>query len=314
MEFFKKETNIDFMRIRKFSAMVSIVVVSIALISLFTKGINWGLDFTGGIVVELQYQKAPQLDKIRQQLAKLNYADAIVQNFGSNRDIIIRLAPHNSQPQEQQLAKVLLHNLSFSNNVVQLKRIDVVGAQIGQEMTHKGLFAVLLAILLTMIYIAIRFEYRFAVSSAVALAHDPILILGIFSFWQIEFDLTSLAAILAVLGYSLNDTIVVFDRIKENFLRMRRQGAVEVVNASINQTLSRTIMTSGLTLLVVVALLFLGGATLFGFSLAFFIGILVGTYSSIYVAGALSIALGLKRADLISTPSKITRENEGILP
>ncbi len=299
MEFFR-QTQVDFMKIRKITAVFSAVVMLLCLTSLFTKGINWGLDFTGGIVIELDFPQDADVDSIRNALQKDNFKDAQVQTFGSAKDIMIKLAPREGV-NERDVAKKVLDIVQSKTNAATLKRVDAVGSQVGQELTHQGFIAVLIALGATMIYIGLRFERRFAMSSAVSLAHDPIIILGIFSFFNIEFDLASLASILAVIGYSLNDTIVVFDRIKENFLRVRKASSKDIVNLSINQTLSRTIMTSGLTSLVVIALLIFGGPTLFGFSLSFFIGIIVGTYSSIYVSGALALTLGLVKEDLMAT-------------
>lgn len=298
MEFFHKKTNINFMKIRGITAVISILMILISFAVLFTKGINWGLDFTGGIVIELGYKQDAPLANIREKLRSSEYPDAVVQSFGSPKDVIVRLAPRDNID-EKSVASNLINILQADGTQLELKRVDVIGAQVGKELAEQGGLAILIALIAIMIYIAMRFEMRFAIASAVSLAHDPILILGIFSLYQIEFDLTTLAAMLAVIGYSLNDTIVVFDRVKENFIKIRKTAAVDLVNLAINQTLSRTIMTSGLTLLVVIALLIYGGPTLFGFSLALLIGIIVGTYSSIYVSGATAVALGLKRSDLL---------------
>jgi preprotein translocase subunit SecF len=303
VEFFKKQTNIDFLGIRRITAAISIILVLGSLITLAVRGIHWGLDFTGGTVIELQYPEAADLARIRHALQSSDFHDAIVQNYGSARDVSIRLAPRE-QITEQVIAQKVTTILSQDDPAVKLMRVEAVGSQVGKELTQQGVLALLLALLLTAIYIAFRFEYRFGISAAVALMHDPILILGIFSLFQIEFDLATLAAILAVIGYSLNDTIVVFDRIRENFIKMRRGESVEIINLSINQTLSRTIMTSFLTLLVVLALLFFGGPTLFGFSLAFSLGVIIGTYSSIYIAGALAVVLGLSKKDLMPRPKE----------
>jgi len=298
MEFFRKKTNIDFMKIRSITAVFSAAMMIASFVILFSKGINWGLDFTGGIVIEIGYEQDAQLPKIRETLREANYTDAVVQSFGSPKDVIVRLAPRENMD-EKAIASSIIDVLKSEGAKLTLKRVDVIGSQVGRELAEQGGMAMIVALIAIMIYIAMRFEMRFAIASAVSLAHDPILILGIFSLYQIEFDLTTLAAMLAVIGYSLNDTIVVFDRVKENFIKVRKTEAVDLVNLSINQTLSRTIMTSGLTLLVVIALLVYGGPTLFGFSLALFIGIVVGTYSSIYVSGATAVALGLKRSDLL---------------
>lgn len=298
MEFFRKTTHIDFLKIRGITAVISVVMVLLSSVALYNHGINWGLDFTGGIVVELGYTEDAPLTQIRDAMQSANYPDAVVQSFGSTKDVIIRLAPREGI-NEQEIAKNILSVLTSDGTRVELRRVDAIGSQVGRELAEQGALAILVALIGIMIYIAMRFEMRFAISSAIALAHDPIIILGIFAFYDLEFDLTTLAAILAVIGYSLNDTIVVFDRVKENFIKMRKGDPVEVVNLSINQTLSRTIMTSGLTLLVVIALLIHGGPTLFGFSLSLLIGIIVGTYSSIYISGASAVLLGLQRSDLL---------------
>lgn len=298
MEFFKKQTKIDFLGIRRITAVISIVLVLLSLAGLAIRGIHWGLDFTGGTVIELTYPQAADLDKIRDVLQNSPFSDAIVQHYGSARDVIVRLAPREDLS-EQAIAQQVAVILKQQEPDLSVKRVDAVGSQVGHELATQGAMAVLLALFLTAVYIAFRFEYRFAISAAVSLAHDPILILGVFSLFRIEFDLPTLAAILAVIGYSLNDTIVIFDRIRENFIKMRRGTPVEIVNLSINQTLSRTIMTSFLTLLVVLALLFFGGPSLFGFSLALCLGVLVGTYSSIYVSGAFAVFLGLDKKDLM---------------
>lgn len=304
MEFFKKTTKIDFMKIRFMSALFSTILVLASFAALFTKGINWGLDFTGGIVIELGYHQDASLPDIRDKLKKADYHDVIVQSFGTPKDVIIRLAPREGVD-EKVVAANIVSVLTKDGSKVDLKRAEVMGAQVGKELAEQGALAILVAILAITIYITTRFEMRFAIASAVALAHDPIVILGIFAFFQVEFDLTTLAGMLAVIGYSLNDTIVIFDRVKENFIKLRKTSSVDIVNLSINQTLSRTIMTSGLTLLVVVALLIFGGPTLYGFSLSLFIGIIVGTYSSIYIAGSLAVVLGLKKTDLIPVKKEV---------
>jgi preprotein translocase subunit SecF len=274
---------------------------------LATRGIHWGLDFTGGTVMELEYPQAVETNDVRAILDSNGFQDAVIQHFGSTHNILIRLAPREGIS-EQAVGESVRSILQAHDPSVKLLRSEVMGAQLGKELAEQGGLAILVALIGTMLYIAIRFEWRFAVGAGIALAHDPILILGLFSFFQFEFDLPTLAGILAVIGYSLNDTIVVFDRVKENFLKLRKGDAVEIVNLSLNQTLSRTLMTSFLTLLVVTSLLVYGGPSLFGFSFALFIGIIVGTYSSIYVAGALSVALGLSRADLMPTPKKQERD------
>lgn len=298
MEFFKVKTKFDFMGVRRYAAWFSVFIMLLSLAGLAVRGIHWGLDFTGGTVIELQYQTPADVDAIRTELSTHGYADAVVQHFGSAQDIIVRLAPR-ADADEQSIGKNVLAVLLKNDPTVVLKRADVVGAQLGKELAEQGGVAILVAMIGTMIYIALRFEWKFAVGAVLALMHDPILILGVFSWCQFEFDLPTLAAILAVIGYSLNDTVVVFDRVKENFIKLRQGDTLEIMNLSLNETLSRTIMTSAMTLMVVTSLLIYGGTSLFGFALALFIGIIIGTYSSIYVAGALSVKLGLCRADLM---------------
>lgn len=299
MELFKQNSNIDFMGARKWTAILSIALFAFSLISLMTYGLKWGLDFTGGTQIEIAYAQPASLEQIRTTLSSAGFPEAVVQSYGKSTDVLISIAPRAGVDQSQLVEKVMTVLPGAEK-----RRVDMVGPQVGQELAVKGALAVVVAMLCTMIYIAFRFEYRFAVSAAAALVHDPVLILGIFSFFQIEFDLKALGALLAVIGYSLNDTIVVFDRVRENFRKVRRTSPADIMNLSINQTLSRTIMTSVLTLVVVVSLLIYGGETLRGFSLALIIGIVVGTYSSIYVAGTLAIALGLSRKDLLPVLQK----------
>jgi len=294
MELFKPNSTIDFMGARFWTWLLSALLFVAAMAALFAKGIHWGLDFTGGTQIEVTYTSTADLSDIRQRLVAAGFPSAVVQNYGNSTDVLISIAPRENLDQAGLVSQVLAA-LPGANK----QRVDFVGPQVGEELAIKGALAILVSLLCTMLYIALRFEYRLAVSSAVALIHDPLLILGVFSFWQIEFDLKALAALLAVIGYSLNDTIVVFDRVRENFRKLRKNTPTEVMNISINQTLSRTIMTSALTLVVVFALFLYGGETIHGFSLALIIGIVIGTYSSIYVAGALAIAMGLSRRDLM---------------
>ncbi|PIQ42671.1 MAG: protein translocase subunit SecF [Gammaproteobacteria bacterium CG11_big_fil_rev_8_21_14_0_20_46_22] len=306
MEFFKQNTKINFMAIRKWTAMLSCALFLVSILSLVINGLNFGLDFTGGSQIILSLDKPANIGQIRQSLEKAGFTKSNVQAYGNTREVQISVA--NKKTGTQQNSKLLEQQLS--NKIATLvpgssvESVNFVGAAVSSQLAYKGILAVIVALLGTMIYIAFRFEYRLAVSAAVAMIHDPVLILGFFSLFHVEFDLTSLAAVLTVLGYSLNDTIVVFDRVRENFRKMRKGSPTEVVNAAINQTLSRTVMTSGMTLIVVLALLFFGGAVIHGFALALVIGIVVGTYSSIYVAGALAVALGLSRQDLLPTAKK----------
>ena len=294
MEFFKTNTNINFMGQRKGAAFFSCLLFAFSVISLIIFHLNLGLDFTGGTQIEVTYAKPVDANQIRDQLQQAGYGQAVVQQYGTAKDILIRLGTQKVQNKDQfkdQLQTILPGAM--------LQQIQYIGPQVGKALATNGILAILVSLLATMLYIAVRFEYRFAVSAAVALIHDPILILGLFSFFHIEFDLITLAAVLTIIGYSLNDTIVVYDRVRENFRKVRKETPLEIMNLSINQTLSRTIMTSGLTLLVVIALFIFGGPTLHGFSLALIIGIIVGTYSSIHVAGSLAIAMGLERQHLL---------------
>lgn len=312
MEFFKHNTHIDFMSQRKWAAIASIILFVLSITSLVMNGLNWGLDFTGGTQIQLHFPKAIDANDVRERLQAAGFKEAVVQNYGTSEDVLVSMALPKKEKAEttaqteagvdatkgavmEQLMKVLPE--------AKVQQVDYIGPQVGQELATKGALAIVVALLGTMIYIALRFEMRFAVGSTVALVHDPVLILGIFSFFHIEFNLIALAAVLTVIGYSLNDTIVIFDRVRENFRKLRKSSPVDVINQSTNQTLSRTIMTSALTLTVCIALFFLGGSTLHGFALALIIGIVVGTYSSIYVAGSLALGLGLTRQHLLP-PSK----------
>lgn len=315
MEFFKQNTKIRFMGIRKFTYAFSIIIVVASLSSLIMNGLNFSLEFTGGTQLVLKYDKAANPQAIREELEQAGVTKAEVTNYGKDNFALVKLGvekgvtsdaegkPLKSKEIESFIEKNTSNTSAGKPTVLSLNSI---GAQIGKQLAWKGALAVIVALILTMIYIAFRFEYRFAMSSTLALIHDPLLILGIFAYFQIEFDLTALAAVLTVIGYSLNDTIVVFDRVRENFRKLRKGQPQEILDLSINQTLSRTVMTSGLTLIAVVALFVMGGPVVHSFSLAMIVGIIIGTYSSIYVAGALALDLGLSRKDLIPAPRKET--------
>lgn len=303
MELFNPDSKVDFMGLRKWSAILSALIFVISIGALMVNGLRWGLDFTGGTQIEVTYEKPVDLQKIRDQLRDAGFTQAQVISYGTSRDVLISIAPKGDLMRSK-----LVDNTMAALPGATKMRDEYIGPQVGQELATKGALAIIVSLLATMIYIAMRFEYRFAVSSAVALIHDPVLILGVFALFQIEFDLKALAALLAVIGYSLNDTVVVFDRVRENFRKIRKASAYEIMNLSINQTLSRTIMTSALTLVVVVVLFFYGGETIHGFSLALMIGIIIGTYSSIYVAGALALHMGLSRTDLIAAPKTTVDE------
>ena len=309
MEFFKHNTTINFMAQRKWAAIFSIILFLLSIASLLFHGLNWGLDFTGGTQIQLSYPVEANLNQIRLKLENAGYQDAVVMSYGTSRDVLITLVPQNQRANamNNKIQSEIVKQVTEALPEAKVDQVSYIGPQVGKEMASKSVLAILFALLGTMVYIAFRFDFRFAVGSTVALIHDPIIILGIFSFFNIEFNLIALAAVLTVIGYSLNDTIVIFDRVRENFRKFRKASSLEVMNLAINQTLSRTIMTSGITLTVVLALFFLGGSLLHGFSLALIIGIIVGTYSSIYVAGSLTLALGLAREHLV-TPLKTIDE------
>jgi len=295
------ELNIDFMRQRKAAAWLSGAVLIVCLLSIVFRGFDFGLDFTGGTVIELGYAQPTELSDVRTALETEGLGGATIQYFGSRTDILIRLAPQDGvEEASAQLSDRVFAALSrAAEGQVELRRVEFVGPQVGEELREQGGLAVLFSLIGILIYVALRFEWRFAVGAVVALIHDVLFTVGVFSLLQIPFDLTVLAAVLAVIGYSLNDTIVIFDRVRENFRRLRKGTVIGIINSSINETLSRTIVTSGTTLLVLVALYFLGGETINGFALALIIGILVGTYSTIYVATAIVVWLGLSREDLL---------------
>jgi preprotein translocase subunit SecF len=302
VDFFKRETRIDFMAHRLRAALLTLALIALAVGLLSLRGLNFGLDFTGGTLVEVGYSQAVELDRIRSALEAGGYPDAVVQNFGTARDVLIRLAPDAGEGDA--LSNAVLEVLRADNADAELRRVEFVGPQVGEELTEKGGLALLYALAGILIYVAFRFEYRFAIGSVAAVVHDVVITLGIFAGIGMTFDLTVLAALLAVIGYSLNDTIVVFDRIRENFIRMRKGSAVEVTNRSINQMLPRTVVTSLTTLLVLLALFLVGGELIRGFALALIIGVVVGTYSSIYVAGSAALALGVSKEDLIPPPKE----------
>ncbi len=297
MWLFKKDPQFEFMGKRRLAFVVSLVLLSIAIGAIAVRGLNLGIDFTGGTVVEAGYEQAVDLGEVRGALEAGGFDDAIVQHFGSAREVMIRLASEEGV-EAAELSNQVISALREHDPTVDLRRVEFVGPQVGEELTQDGMLAMLYALGGILVYVAFRFEYRFAAGSVAALVHDITLIVGILALFQVSFDLTVLAALLAVIGYSLNDTIVVFDRIRENFIVMRKGTTEEVMNASINQTLSRTIITSFTTLLVVMSLYLLGGELISGFALTLLLGVLVGTYSSIYVASSSALALGVSKFDL----------------
>lgn len=289
------DTNFDFMGKRKVATIFSILLLLISIASLAYKGLVWGLDFTGGSLVEVEYAQAPKIEAVRQQLMDAGYEKITVQNFGSDTSVLVRL----SQGFSDKVGDEVLTSLQSSGAGVVLKRAEYVGAQVGEELREQGGLGLLFALGVVMLYVAMRFQLKFSIGAVVALAHDVIITLGVFSLFSLDFDLTVLAAILAVIGYSLNDTIIVFDRVRENFRKMRKGNAEEVINESLNQTLSRTLMTSGTTILVLVSLYVFGGDLINGFALALLVGVVVGTYSSIYVASNALLSLGITKEDLM---------------
>ena len=298
MQIFQNTPTFDFMGKRKLAVAFSATLIITAIVSLAVKGLNFGLDFTGGTLIEVAYTETANLPQIRERLEKSGYDDVMVQNFGTSKDVLIRLAPREGV-KSQTLGDQILAALKEDNADVVMRRQEFVGPQVGSELRDDGGMAMIIALIFILFYVMARFEYRFALGSIAALIHDVIITLGVFSIFQIEFDLTVLAAVLAVIGYSLNDTIVVFDRIRENFRRLRKDTPISIINASLNQTLSRTIMTSFTTVLVVIAMFFLGGTLIHGFSIALLVGIVIGTYSSIYVASTMVIAMNITATSLM---------------
>lgn len=300
MELIKSDTHIDFMGRRRIAAVLSAIVLVVAIGSMIINRFELGLDFTGGTLIELGYEQPPVLANIRSALNNAGFDGALVQTFGSARDILVRL-PVIEDVNNVQLSNQVMEALGqgVTASPPEMRRTEFVGPQVGQELAEKGGLAMLYALIAILIYIVLRFQWRFAVGAVMALVHDVIVVLGVFSLFGIEFDLTVMAAVLAVIGYSLNDTIVVYDRVRENFRSLRKAEPVDVFNRSINQMLARTLMTSLTTLIVLIALFLLGGEIIHGFALALIVGVVVGTYSSIYVAGAAALALGVSKQDLM---------------
>jgi preprotein translocase subunit SecF len=293
-----KKIQFNFMGMRKVTSIVSALLIIFSISTLSYQGLNLGVDFTGGTLVEVGYPEAVNLDKLRQSFSDSEFNDVTIQYFGSAKEILIRI-PAQQGFNSADVSSKLLDLLSSNNFSAEMRRVEFVGPQVGEELREDGGLAMLYALLCIMVYIAFRFQMRFSVGAVSALIHDVIITLGFFSITRFNFDLTILAALLAVIGYSLNDTIVVFDRVRENFRKIRDKTPVEVFNISLNQTLSRTLMTSFTTLLVLMALFFLGGEIIHGFSMALIFGILIGTYSSIYIASPVTLMLGIKKEDLM---------------
>lgn len=304
----KSDSTISFMKWRKLAVVFSAILMIASVVMVSTKGLNLGLDFTGGTVIEVGFSQEADLKKVRTILKGNGFDDAIVQSFGSPRDVLIRLAPRNDVKAETIGTQVLEVLNANSDQEVKMRRIEFVGPKVGDELAEKGGLAMIAALICIMIYVALRFEWRFALGAVTALAHDVFLTIGLFSLLQLEFDLTVLAAILAVIGYSLNDTIVVSDRIRENFRKLRTGSPSEVIDISLTQTMSRTLITSLTTIIVLFALFFKGGALIHGFATALLFGVFIGTYSSIYVASSVALSLGITKEDLM--PVEVEKEGE----
>lgn len=309
------EKIIDFMGWRNFAAIGSLLLVLASLGSLFSNGLDMGLDFTGGTELEVRFDQAPEIQSIRRTVAAAGFNNAVVVNFGAETDVLVRLPGEAvaSAGEQNRITNALLESLrQKAGSPVTLLSTNYVGPQVGDDLRDQGGVAMIVALLGVMLYVAMRFQFKFSVGAVVALMHDVIITVGLFSLFHWDFDLTVLAAILAVIGYSINDTIVVFDRIRENFRKLRQCSPIEVINVSLTQTLARTVVTGLTTLLVLVALYVFGGETLRGFSLALIIGIVVGTYSSIYIASAIALQMNVCSTDLVKVEKGDDRFDDGL--
>jgi len=307
MEFFRIHRTIPFMRHALVLNLISLVTFLAAVFFIATRGFHLSIEFTGGTVMEVNYAQTAKLDEVRTAVGKLGYADFQVQNFGTSRDVLIRLPLAQGQTSAAQ-SDAVLTALKSADSSVQLRRVEFVGPQVGQELVHNGLMALLFVVLGIVIYLGIRFEWKFALAGVIANLHDVVIILGFFAFFQWEFSLSVLAGVLAVLGYSVNESVVIMDRIRENFRKQRKASVAEVINGAITQTISRTIITHGSTQMMVLSMLFFGGPTLHYFAMALTIGIWFGIYSSVFVAAALAMWFGVKREDLVKP---VKKEGEG---
>lgn len=298
MEFFRRTPNLDFMGKRRITYVISLLLMIMSFVLLATRGLNLGIDFTGGVVVEVSYPNAANIDRAREALAQSGFADAQVQSFGSSRDLAVRVTPEQNEDITE-VSRRVAAALGQVDPGVQVRRTEVVGPQVGEDLTEQGGLAILFTFIGILMYVGFRFEKKMAAGTVLAAMHDPIVILGFFAATQLTFDLSVLAAVLAVIGYSINDTVVVFDRVREVFREVRKATPSQILNTALNQTLSRTLMTSFSVLFVVVSLYVFAGESLKGFSIAIIIGVLVGTYSSIFVAGALALDMGVNSQDLM---------------
>jgi preprotein translocase subunit SecF len=301
MRFLNRKTNIDFVGKRKIAFVVSLLLIVLSITMLATRGLNFGLDFTGGTLIEVGFPSAPDVNVVRDNLENRGLDDAVVQTFGVATEIVVRIPPREEEESSAEISTIVLQALQQGvEGDVEMRRVEFVGPQVGDELTEQGILAVVYALIGIFLYVMIRFQWRFSMGAVAALVHDIIITMGIISLLQVEFDLTVVAALLAVIGYSLNDTIVLFDRIRENFPRLRKSSPIEVVNTSVNETLSRTLMTSVTTLLVLIALFTFGGEIIHAFAFTLIVGVLVGTYSSIYVASTTLLELGVSKFDLLA--------------
>ena len=300
MKLLNRKSNIDFIGKRKIAFALSAVLIVLSIGSLVTRGLNFGLDFTGGMLIEVAYSTAPDTEDVRASLDAAGLDDAVVQTFGLDTEIVVRIPPRSEEESNAELSTIVLQALQAGfEGDIEMRRVEFVGPQVGEELTEQGILAVVYALIGIFLYVMVRFQWRFSVGAVAALVHDVIITMGVVSLFQVEFDLTVVAALLAVIGYSLNDTIVLFDRIRENFPRLRNSKPIEVVNTSVNQTLSRTLMTSLTTLLVLIALFIFGGEIINAFAFTLIVGVVVGTYSSIYVASTTLLELGVSKFDLL---------------
>ncbi len=304
MQILSKETHFRFMARRRQAAVFSAILLLISVVSLTVRQLEFGIDFTGGTLIEVGYPQAVELEEVRGALNQAGFKSAVVQHFGTSRDVLVRIAPRADIEKAELSSRVLRTLNDAAGTDLDMRRVEFVGPQIGEELTEQGGLAMIIALGGILIYVSIRFQWKYALGAVGALFHDVMITIGFFSILGLEFDLTVLAAVLAVIGYSLNDTIVVFDRIRENFRKMRKGEPMQIIDASLNQTLSRTLMTSFTTLLVLTALFIFGGELIHGFSTALIVGVIVGTYSSIYVASNAALQLGVSKADFMTVPKE----------
>ena len=310
MQLISGKTNIDFLGKRNIAIGFSALLILVSIFSLYSRGLNLGIDFTGGYLIEAGYSEPVKLDPVRNALSESNYSDALVQHFGTSKDILVRIAPREGVNSASISDEVLLILKNASTDTVEMRRIEFVGPQVGEELREQGGLALLIALFGIMIYVGLRFQMKSAFGAILALVHDVVITVGVFSVTQIQFDLSVLAAILAVIGYSLNDTVVVLDRIRETFRMQRKGSPTEILNLSINGTLSRTIMTSVTTLLVLTSLFLLGGEVIHGFAFALIVGVFIGTYSSIYVASNSLMMMGVSKMDFLEEAKEVAEADD----